>query len=478
MWWQDALIYQVYPRSFQDSDGDGIGDLPGIISRLDHVKRLGATAIWLSPFYRSPNADFGYDVVDYTAVDPVYGTLEDFERLVHEAHARGLRVVVDFVPAHTSVEHPWFRERPDFYFWADQPPNNWQATFGGSAWQRDERAGRYYLHSFFPEQADLNWRNPEVRAEMAKALRYWVERGVDGFRIDAIDRLLKDPELRDDPPATEPFALPLHEEYAHLSHVNSLNAPDIGDAIGAIRDAVGEAFLVGEAYLPTWQLEPYLRKLDVVFAFEAMNAGPEAERLKSAIAAALESGKLGWVLSNHDFPRFASRFGDDTRAAALLFLSLPGPVFMFQGDEIGTENGPGVDPPLDRADRDQFRHPMQWDGSPLGGFTTGTPWLPPIDPEARNVAAQEEDPDSTLHLFERLAALRAELGDGLRFVESPAHTVVIARGDYVIAANFGERPAEVQRTGDLALEANPGDAADPQILPPHGGWIERTTTGV
>jgi alpha-glucosidase len=209
MWWRDAVIYQTYPRSFQDSNGDGVGDLQGIRARLDHVVDLGADAIWLSPFYPSPNADYGYDVCDYTDVDPELGTLDDFDALAQAAHDAGLKLIVDFVSSHTSIEHPWIRERPEFYFWADAPPNNWQATFGGSAWERDPVSGRYYLHSFYPEQVDLDWRNPDVRRAMADALRFWREHGVDGFRLDAIDRLLKDPQLRDDPPATEPFPLPL-----------------------------------------------------------------------------------------------------------------------------------------------------------------------------------------------------------------------------------------------------------------------------
>jgi alpha-glucosidase len=471
MWWQDAVIYQVYPRSFQDSNGDGIGDLPGIRARLDHITGLGAGALWLSPFYPSPNADFGYDVSDYEGVDPAYGTIEDFDDLLAAAHDCGLKVIVDFVPCHTSIEHPWFRERPDFYFWADEPPNNWLATFGGSAWRLDPVTGRYYLHSFFPEQADLNWRNPEVRQEMAKALRFWRERGVDGFRLDAIDRLFKDPELRDDPPATEPFALPLHDEYARLSHVNSANAPDIGVALGSIRDAVGDALLIGEAYLPTAQLDPYIETLDVVFAFEAMNAGADAARLKTTIEAACRNGRLGWVLSNHDFTRFATRFGENFRAACVLFLSLPGPAFIFEGDELGTPDGPGVIPPLDRHDRDRFRHPMTWDGSPTGGFTSGTPWLPPLDPGTRNVAAQAEDEDSTLQLFRRLIRLRPHLGPGLSFKDSPSQTVVYERGGYLVAVNFGDQPAAIPRPRQLVLEARAGDGADPRRLPAGGAWV-------
>jgi alpha-glucosidase len=205
MWWQDAVIYQIYPRSFQDSDGDGIGDLPGIERRLDHLAWLGVDALWLSPIYPSPMYDMGYDVADYKGVDPLFGTLEDFDRLVAAARERGLRVVLDVVPCHTSIEHPWFTEHRDWYIWRDKP-NNWLSAFGGSAWS--ELDGRYYLHSFYPEQPDLDWRNPEVVAAMQDALRFWVERGAAGYRVDAIDRLLKDPELRDDPPATEPFGLP------------------------------------------------------------------------------------------------------------------------------------------------------------------------------------------------------------------------------------------------------------------------------
>jgi len=471
MWWHDSVIYQIYPRSFQDSNGDGIGDIPGITSRLDHVKRLGADAIWLSPIYPSPNADFGYDVADYTSVDPDYGDLDDFQQLATAAHDRGLKLLLDFVPCHTSIDHAWFRDRPEFYFWADEPPNNWCATFGGSAWERDAQTGRYYLHSFFPEQADLNWRNPDVRHEMTNAMRAWLDRGADGFRLDAIDRILKDPDLRDDPPATEPFPLPLHEEYARLSHIHSGNVPDVALALEDIRRATDDALLVGEAYLPTSRLAPYQEVLDVLFAFEAMNAGPHADRLERAITAAYQTNRTGWVLSNHDFDRFATRFGEDTRAAILLFMFLPGPIFMFQGDEIGMPNGPGVDPPLDRHHRDAFRHPMPWDATPNGGFTTGTPWLPAIDSKARNVAAEEQDPNSTLHLVQRLARLRKDLPRELRFIESPEHTVVAARGDHVIAINVGDEPAQAPAASHIREEARPGDGADPLRIPPHGGWI-------
>src|SRR4051794_33305428 len=230
MWWRDAVIYQIYPRSFQDSDGDGVGDLPGIASRLDHLVELGVDALWLSPIYPSPLADFGYDVSDHTAVDPAYGTLDDFDVLVAAAHERGLRLLMDLVPCHTSIEHPWFREHPDWYIWGEGrdggPPNSWMSAFGGSAWTFDENRGRWYLHSFYPEQPDLNWRNPALVEAMQGVIRFWLEREADGYRVDAIDRLMKDPELRDDPPATEPFGLPLREDEARFALTRSRNAPD------------------------------------------------------------------------------------------------------------------------------------------------------------------------------------------------------------------------------------------------------------
>ena len=351
-WWLDAVIYQVYPRSFQDSDADGVGDLAGIERRLDHIAALGASALWLSPIYPSPLADFGYDVSDHRDVDPVYGTLATFDRLVAAAHDRGLRVLLDLVPCHTSIEHPWFTDHPDWYIWAegrgDGPPNNWLAAFGGSAWTRDRASGRWYLHSFYPEQPDLDWRHPGVVRAMQEVVRFWLDRGVDGFRIDAIDRLLKDPELRDDPPATAPFPLPLHEGLGALDRIHSANSPDIPEALGALREAADDAFLVGEVYLPAAQTAPYLRQLDAVFAFELFHSPWDAGSLRSAIeaTAALAHGDgaagAAWVLSNHDFPRLATRVGpENVGAAAILLLTLPGAAFVYQGEEIGQADGPG-----------------------------------------------------------------------------------------------------------------------------------------
>jgi alpha-glucosidase len=473
MWWDDAVVYQVYVRSFQDTDGDGVGDLKGVTSRLRYIARLGVDAVWLSPIYPSPNADFGYDVTDYTSVNPEFGTLEDFDELVQTARGLGLRAVLDFVPCHTSIEHPWVRERPEFYVWADSPPNNWRAAFGGSAWERDRVTGRYYLHSFFPEQADLDWRNPDVRAEMSAALRFWLQRGVDGFRLDALDRLLKDPELRDDPRAPNPPLLPSHAEDAGLLHTHSRDAPDIGSALQAIREAVGDALLVGEVYLPTAELGPYLGTLDAVFAFEALLAGADAQRLRAAIAGGLGyRGKFGWVLSNHDFSRLASRVGhENARAATLLALALPGPAFLFQGDELGMSDGVLAGHPLDRAGRDPFRLPMVWDVSRNGGFTTGAPWLRAADPNTESVAEQEGDPSSELALHQRLISLRRSLGPDAEVIESAPDTVVVARGAHLVAINFGDWPRPAPVASRLVLEARPGDGADLGIIPPHGGWI-------
>jgi alpha-glucosidase len=412
-WWDNAVIYQVYPRSFQDSDGDGIGDLYGIETRLDHLAELGVDGLWLSPIHPSPLADFGYDISDYTAIDPVYGTLEDFDRLVAAAGERGLRVLMDLVPCHSSIEHPWFRDHPDRYIWAEGrdggPPSNWRSAFGGSAWSHDPGGGdRWYLHSFYPEQPDLDWRNPEVVAAFGEIVRFWLDRGVAGFRVDAIDRLLKDPELRDDPPATAPFALPLDEQYGELEHVHSRNSPDIPAALASLRAAAGDALLVGEVYLPASQVAPYLDSLDATFAFELFHAPWEAEAIEAAVAAQLAlPGTTAWALSNHDFPRLPDRYGEEAVGdAARLVCSLPGIAFLYQGDEIGMRDGPGHDPPFDRAGRDAHRHPMQWDASPNGGFTTGAPWLPLVDPATRNVDDQRQDPESLLALYRDLIAWR------------------------------------------------------------------------
>jgi alpha-glucosidase len=480
VWWDNAVIYQIYPRSFQDSDGDGVGDLRGIASRLDHLVELGVNAFWLSPIYPSPLADMGYDVSDFTDVDRAFGTLDDFDALVQAAHDRGLRVLMDLVPCHTSIEHPWFRQHPDWYIWSDghdgEPPNNWLAAFGGSAWTRDERSGRYYLHSFYPEQPDLDWRNPEVVAAMQGVVRFWLDRGVDGFRLDAIDRLLKDAALRDDPPATRPFGLPLRDDQATLALSRSRNAPDTGEALARIREAAGDAFLVGEIYLPSVMWQTYLDHLDAAFAFELLHAHWDAEHVRRAIeAAARVRGRkdtgAAWVLSNHDFGRLATRFGrESVRLAAMLLCTLPGTAFVYQGDEIGLGDGPGAQPPLDRAGRDPHRHPMQWDPTPTGGFTTGVAWLPLVDPAERNVEDQRADPRSLLSLYRELIALRPRLGNGFRMVDAAPGVLAYERGGHLVALNTTAEERPAPPAGGLVLETEP-DAARDSSLAPGGGAI-------
>jgi len=484
--WCDAVVYQVYPRSFQDSDGDGEGDLRGIAQRLHHIADLGADAVWLSPVYPSPFADGGYDVADYTGIDPRFGSLRDADYVIAAAHELGLKLLMDIVPCHTSIEHPWFAEHPERYIWSntDGPPNNWVAAFGGPAWSRDPRSGRWYLHSFYPEQPDLDWRREDVREAMAQVLRFWIDRGVDGFRLDAIDRLVKDLELRDDPQATGPPALPEHGEAGTLEQRHSRNAPDIGDALAALRAGAGDdALLVGEVYLPASGLAPFLEQLDVAFAFELLHAPWDVTAIRAAVEVALDpagaAGRVAWVLSNHDFPRLPDRVGcENVRTAALLALTLPGLVFMFQGDEIGMADGPGREPPDDRAGRDRHRHPMRWDDdAPHGGFTRGpVPWLPAIEVADGGVEAQRADPDSLLALYRDLIAVRRRLGDGLDFIAADDGVLAYRRGpNHVVAINLSQDARAAPAAGRLvrathAHEHAAGSAA-PDRLGPGEGFV-------
>jgi alpha-glucosidase len=466
------VVYQVYPRSFQDSDGDGVGDLNGVAARLDHVAALGADAIWLSPFYPSPLADGGYDVADYRSVDPLFGTLADADALIAAAHERGLKVLFDVVPCHTSIEHPWFREHPDWYVWSDRdgPQNNWRATFGGPSWSRDEVSGRWYLHSFYPEQPDLDWRNPEVPQAFGEVLRFWLDRGVDGFRIDALDRLLKDPQLRDDPPASRPPPLPEAHMDAGLEQSNSRNAPDIGTAVAQIRAAAPDALLVGEVYLLSDRLQPYLEHLDACFCFELLHAPWRADTVRAAIAAAAATGQAAWVLSNHDFPRLPDRVGPrNVRAAALLLLTLPGMAFVYQGDELGMADGP--DEGHDRAGRDRHRHPMAWDGSPNAGFTTGTPWLSVEVPA--DGPAGEQGEGSMLAWYLSLIALRRDLRGELELLDAAPGVVAFRRGAHVVALNLGDAEAAAPQGAGEPLLATPGASA--AVLPVGGAIVSPAT---
>ena len=457
-WWQRGVIYQVYPRSFQDTNGDGVGDLNGITSRLDHLVELGVDAIWISPIFLSPMADFGYDVADYSSIDPTFGTLDDFDRLVAAAHAGGLRVILDFVPNHSSDRHPWFQEsrssrcnqKRDWYVWRDgrpngSPPNNWLSEFGGSAWTFDQATQQYYYHAYLPEQPDLNWRNPQVRAAMLDVLRFWFERGVDGFRVDAIHQLIEDEELRDNPP--NPDWREGMSPARRLIRVHTMDQPEVHDAIAAMRlvaDEYADRVMIGEAYLPIDRLMAYygadLTGFNLPFNIHLMSAPRNPTDLATLIeayeAALPERGWPNWVLGNHDRSRIASRLGpEQARAAAMLLLTLRGTPTIYQGEEIGMRNvaiPPAlVQDPWEKnvpglgLGRDPVRTPMPWTEGPGGVFTRGQSWLPiGADDGPPRVAAQAGDPQSMLSLYSALIQLRRA---------EPALSV----GSYVSVASTG-----------------------------------------
>jgi alpha-glucosidase len=443
-WWQRGVVYQVYPRSFQDTDGDGVGDLPGILARLDYLVALGVDAVWISPFYPSPMADFGYDVADHRGVDPVFGTLADFDRLLAAAHARCLRVVLDYVPNHTSDAHPWFVEsraaraspKRDWYVWRDPapdggPPNNWLSEFGGGAWTLDEATSQYFYHAYLPQQPDLNWRNPAVRDAMLGVLRFWLDRGVDGFRVDAIHHLIEDASFRGNPP--NPDWRPGMSPARRLIRARTMDQPEVQDAIAAMRrvaDAYpGERALIGEAYLPLDRLMAYYGSAErpgfhLPFNFHLLStpwrAEPIAELIRRYEAALPPGGWPNWVLGNHDRSRLASRIGPaQVRVAAMLLLTLRGTPTIYQGEEIGMQDVPvppeRVRDPWEKRvpglglGRDPVRTPMPWDAGPNAGFAPAgvEPWLPlGADHATVNVAAQRDDPRSMLALYRALLALR------------------------------------------------------------------------
>jgi alpha-glucosidase len=441
-WWQTGIIYQIYPRSYQDANGDGVGDLAGILSRLDYLTWLGVDAVWLSPIYPSPMKDFGYDVSDYCDVHPLFGNLADFDRLVAEAHRRNLRVVLDFVPNHTSDKHPWFLEsctsrtnpKRDWYIWRDPapnggPPNNWLSNFGGSAWQFDETTRQYYYHAFLTEQPDLNWRNPELRRAMHDVLRFWMDRGVDGFRVDVIWHIAKDDEFRDNPlnPNYKPGQNPHHQ----VISTYEADQPHIHDIIGEMRrvlDAYPERMMVGEIYLPVEKLVTYYGEggtgVHMPFNFQLITTPWDARTIAAAVqryeASLPEYGWPNWVLGNHDNPRIASRIGHpQARAAAMLLLTLRGTPTLYYGDEIGMADVPipldAVQDPFEKnvpgmgLGRDPERTPMQWDASPNAGFAPANvhPWLPLApDFQTVNVETRRQDERSLLSLYRKLIALR------------------------------------------------------------------------
>jgi len=488
-WWQRGVIYQIYPRSFQDSNGDGIGDLNGIAARLDHLAGLGIDAIWISPIFASPMADFGYDVADHCAIDPIFGTLADFDRLVAAVHARGLRILLDYVPNHTSDQHPWFQEsrssrtnaKRDWYIWRPPqqgggPPTNWASEFGGSAWAFDAASGQYYYHAYLKEQPDLNWRNPAVQAAMLDVLHFWFARGVDGFRVDAIHHLIEDGQLRDNPP--DPAWREGMSPARRLKRVYTMDQPEVHDAIAAMRrvaDSHGDRVMIGEAYLPIDRLMAYygvdLTGFHLPFNFHLMSTPwtPTAvEALIEAYERALPRGGWpNWVFGNHDRSRVASRLGpEQARVAAMLLLTLRGTPTIYQGEEIGMSD---VAIPRDKiADpweknvpglglgRDPARTPLPWDAGPHGGFTSGEPWLP-LGPDHRtvNVAAQMQDRHSMLSLYRALLALRRseealvsgawgpmEAGSQVLAYERRSGTRVLA-----IALNLSDAPGTIAIAG-------------------------------
>jgi alpha-glucosidase len=519
-WWKGAAIYQIYPRSFQDSDGDGVGDLAGITERLDYVARLGVDAIWISPFFTSPMRDFGYDVSDYCDVDPVFGTLADFDALVARAHALGLKVIIDQVYAHTSDHHGWFRDsrasrdsdRADWYVWADPkadgtPPNNWQSVFGGPAWTWDARRREYYMHTFLKEQPQLNVHNGAVQDALLAVTRFWLERGVDGFRLDALNHAMHDPLLRDNPPAaddgrvrTRPF------DFQHKLH--SQSQPGVVDFIERIRavcDEYGAIHTVAEVGGDDAEAERKAytdgpHRLDSAYGFDFLYA---PELTPGFVAGIMERWREShtwptWAFENHDAPRAVSRWArahlrdEFAWMKAALIVSLRGNVMIYQGEELGLEQD---DIPFEllrdpeaianwplTLSRDGARTPLPWSPDPLGGFTTGTPWLPLSEANrARSVAVQEADPDSLLHHTRRLLELRRSY-PALRLGSFGNCT---AQGDLLgfervhgtqrIAClyNLGEDAVAIKPQGDAGEILLAVNGADPDTLPPHGAiwWI-------
>ena len=441
-WWQTAVIYHVYPRSFQDTDGDGVGDLPGVTSRLEYLVGLGVDAVWLSPFYRSPMADFGYDVTDHCDVDPLFGTLADVDQLIARAHQLGLRVVLDFVPNHTSDQHRWFVEarssrqhpRRDWYVWSDPAlgggvPNNWRSEFGGPAWTLDEATGQYYYHAYLSEQPNLNWHHPDVRRAMFDVLRFWLHRGVDGFRLDAFRRLYVDLSFPDEPENATYDPAVDNESFAVLP-IHTSEQPELFDTVTELRrwiDDLGDHVLIGEIYLG---VEPLMRYhgtaerpgLHLAGNFNLLWTNWDADSIADLVTA-YESALPGhawpnWVLGNHDRSRIASRVGErQARVAAMFLLTVRGTPTIYYGDELGLSDvditPDAVQDPWEKNvpgkgfGRDPVRTPMPWDLSDHAGFSTVAPWLPlGPDHERRNVERQRDDPTSMLTLHRRLIELR------------------------------------------------------------------------
>ena len=491
--WSDAVVYEVYVRSFRDRDGDGVGDLSGVTASLDYLSGLGVTAVWLSPIHPSPGVDLGYDVTDYTAVDPGLGSLPDLEELVASAHRSGLAVIMDWVVNHTSDRHPWFVDavssptslHRDWYLFRsgrgpDMPPTNWRAMFGGSAWKYDDRSGQWYLHTFFPEQPDLNWRNSAVRYAVADAMRFWLGRGIDGFRLDSLPFLVKDAQLHDNP--VDPRWRPGGPDYWQLRPEHTVDQPELTDVLGFLRGVVDEypdRVLIGELGLPPARMARYFRDVQVPLNFGLITEPWTADRIAGRIRAHLEALPAGawpnWVLGSHDVSRVATRLGPRlARAAAVVLLTLPGTLTLYYGDELGMTDAPVDGPSRDRLgqagrarSRDPQRAPMPWDATGNGGFSSARPWLP-IHPDVRALAVQTQvnDPGSMLALYRRLLRLRREHPELARSpvedLQSDQGVLSFRRGGWRVWANLSTRPTLLQLStpGRPVIDSDGGDVSD------------------
>lgn len=519
-WWKKAVIYQIYPRSFLDTNADGVGDLQGILQRLSYLANLGVDAIWLSPFFKSPMVDFGYDIADHCAIDPLFGTLADCDAVLAEAHRLGLKVILDLVPNHTSSEHPWFLDSRasrtsryrDWYLWHDPaphggPPNNWLSAFGGSGWEFDDTTGQYYYHTFLSCQPDLNWRNPKVSTAIKDVMRFWFDRGVDGFRMDALWYLLKDDRFRDNPP--NPDYRPGQPPDHRLLPLHTTDLPGIHDAIADLRrvsDAYSDRLLIGEIYLPPAKLVAYYGKdlegVHLPFNFSLLETPWHARTIAKLIdeyEAALPAGSWpNWVLGNHDRPRIATRVGpDQARVAAMLLLTLRGTPTLYNGDELGMPMA-RIPPELVRdpfelnvpglgLGRDGARSPMPWSEGLHAGFSEAEPWCPLIDErKIVNVAALDREPNSMLALHRKLLALRRQqpalmagafrpllaTGDVLLYERRHEHSTLL------VALNLGPAPELLEIdgfAGSVLLSTHcdrGGETMQTQIdLRPHEGLV-------
>jgi alpha-glucosidase len=526
-WWRGAVIYHIYPRSFADSNGDGIGDLPGITAHLDYIAALGVDALWLSPFFTSPMKDFGYDVADYCNVDPIFGTLSDFDQLIERAHALNLRIIIDQVYSHTSDLHPWFRQsranrknpRADWYVWADakadgSPPSNWQSLFSGPAWTWDARRGQYYLHNFLAEQPDLNVHNPQVQDALLNCSRFWLDRGVDGFRLDAIDFVMHDPKLTDNPPRPAdgtPRTRPVDFQVMTHNKGHGDLLPFL-ERIRALTEQYDARFTVAE--IGGADAEPFMklytageRRLHTAYGFNFLIAEALTPALvRAALEAWPDDGQTGWpswAFSNHDAPRAISRWAPDAnrdavaRLALLLLVSLRGNVFLYQGEELGLPQAQIAfadlkDPeaianwPLTLG-RDGARTPMPWTARPGAGFSTARSWLPiPAEHAALAVETQEHDPRSLLLLTRRLVALRnrsAALRAGaIRVIEASDSVLSFERScereQLLCVFNLGTKPQTLAPPlpgSWRVLEAVGG--ATIWALPPWSGLVATRVNG-